>query len=59
MNTLFARLPREDDGSHLLEYSLLILGLSTAVLEPSLFVAAFYRLADLVNLLVSQLTGFF
>ena len=51
--------PARGHRRHLLEYSLVVLGLSTVALEPYLFVNAFYRLADLVNLLVSRLTAFF
>ena len=59
MITMLQRLVREDAAAHLLEYSLVVLGLGSVVLEPYLFIAAFYRLAELVNVLVSRLTAFF
>lgn len=59
MTTMLQRLVHDDAAAHLLEYSLVVLGLSTVALEPYLFVNTFYRLADLVNLLVSRLTAFF
>ena len=52
MITLFQRLLREDTAAHLLEYSPVVLGLSTVALEPYLFVNAFYRRADLTPLYV-------
>ena len=59
MRTLLWRLGHEDAGSHLFEFALLGGGALIAILKPHLFVTAFYRLADFVNLFVSQVTAFF
>ena len=42
MSDLPRRLLFEDDGAHVLEYSLLIIGLGTALFEPFLLTAAYY-----------------
>ena len=59
MSERLRRFLLEEDGAHLLEYSLLIVGLSTALLEPFLFSAAYYRLTDLVSLMMWQVRGLF
>lgn len=58
MSDLLRRLFLRDDGAHLLEYSLLILGLSTALIEPSFFSAAYYRLTSVMNLVMSHIWFF-
>ena len=59
MRALFLRLGHEDDGSHPLEFALLGGGVVIALVQPYLVVAAFYRLADFINLFVSQLALLF
>ncbi len=59
MSDLPRRLLFEDDGAHVLEYSLLIIGLGTALFEPFLLTAAYYQVADLTRLLMSQLVTYF
>ena len=59
MSDLLRRFFSEDDGAHLVEYSVLVIGLTAALFQPSFFSAAYYRLADVMNLLISQLVRFF
>ena len=54
MTSILNRLTRDDLGSHVLEYALLAIGIIAAVFQPSVFIAAYYRLADLIHLFRSQ-----
>jgi hypothetical protein len=59
MSDLLQRFSSGDDGACLVEYELLVIGLTAALFQPSLFSAAYYRLADLTDLLTSQLVRYF
>ena len=59
MTDLLQRFSSEDDGAYLIEYALLVIGLTAALFQPSLFSAAYYWLADVMNLLMSQLVRYF
>ena len=55
MTGLIRRLAREDDGHGPLAYAVITAFFSVLVFRPELIAAAFYRLAGLVSLFVSQL----
>ena len=58
MSDLSRRLLLNDDGAHLLEYSLLLLGLSTALIEWSVIVATCDRLVNVGRLVISHIWFF-
>ena len=55
MTGLFWRLVREEDGYGPIAYAMVTAFFSVLVFRPEVIVAAFYRLAGLVSLFVSQL----
>lgn len=55
MTRLRRRLVREEDGHGAMAYALVTAFFSVMVFRPELVAAAFYRMADLFSLFVSQL----
>ena len=53
MHALFRRLAHQDDGRYVLEFALLAVGLSAALIEPSLLRSAWYYLSDAMRHLTS------
>ncbi len=55
MTGLIRRLVREEDGYGPIAYAMVTAFFSVMVFRPEIIAAAFYRLAGLVSLFVSQL----
>ena len=54
MQIMLSRLAGEGGGSHLLEYAILALCISAALIQPSLFLGVLSRVGDVMRLMVGQ-----